>query len=159
MIYPARDTHSDPQCTSPSPPFPHAHPRTQTNLPTPSLGASLPSSTLAIVEMDIGIIAASLVLMRPFFHALFHALYNATCGVNLRRQGSAARPLVGRTLAREERAQGPGLRGNGGIWRTVDIELDSRSGSTSTEEVLGTRIWGAGGRGGRFGEEQLGWRN
>ena len=66
MVYPASDSKTDPQCTC-------SHSRSITNH-LRFLGANTPANTLALIEMDIGIIAASLVLMRPCFQALYSTI-------------------------------------------------------------------------------------
>lgn len=88
MLYPDPSTTKDPQCSLSPFPFPSVPPffhkkkkKTPfTNNPPPLLpsnpiGANLPANTLSIVEMDIGIIAAALVVMHPFFKALFCFLH------------------------------------------------------------------------------------
>lgn len=44
------------------------------------VGATLPANTLSIVEMNVGIVAASLVAMRPFFQDLHGVIFHCQNG-------------------------------------------------------------------------------
>ena len=92
--------------------------------------------------MDVGIIAASLVVMRPCFNALYNATVSRAGGPCRRfvRLGSERYGSEGAA----ERAHALGMMGDGKIVRTVDIQLDSRK--VSTEAIAVSRGWGMGGR-------------
>ncbi|CAF9942423.1 hypothetical protein IMSHALPRED_003673 [Imshaugia aleurites] len=77
------------------------------------LGANITPLTIAIVEMDVGIIAASLIVMRPCFEAIYNAVLKG-CGTSSARNNK---------LLRDK-----------GIVRTTDFELESQS--ASTREVV-----------------------
>ena len=113
MIYPDAATKNDPQCKF---------------LPLCSIqlkylhvpGANITPLAIAIVEMNVGIIAASLIVMHP----CFKALHNAT----LKRYTQRLSFSRGNSQSTSSRIAG--LLHDKGIVRTTDFELESRPRST-----------------------------
>ena len=94
--------------------------------------ANIIPNTIAIVEMDIGIIAASLVVMRPCFVAIYHIATGrkppgSTIASKLSGYGvlsGSTRTRSGRVASRDEKIVS---QTNKVIVRTMDIELESRT--------------------------------
>jgi hypothetical protein len=114
------------------------------------LGTLVNSTTAASIELNVAIIAASLVVMRPCFKAIFglfpwaathsslsgepNSSYSSYGSVLASIKGKAKERPRGRTRECEEDANLKNLGANTGITKTVDIELSTRN--LSTEEIL-----------------------
>ena len=88
------------------------------------LGTSITPLTLAIVEMDVGIIAATLIVMRPCFDAVRSAV-SKPC----QSRGTD----VARTDPHETSSRVSRLPQDKGIVRTIEFELECHP--TSPREV------------------------
>jgi hypothetical protein len=101
-------------------------------------GRIIPTHIMIVVEFNMTIIAASVVVMRPCFQALFdivfpmsvHASHNSS---GAKKSGRGGR-LDGYIMSPDENDSAPRRDGGAGIVKTVDIEL--RSKDASTEDIL-----------------------
>ena len=116
MIYPDAATKSDPQCKF----FPPCSIQLKCSH---APGANITPLAIAIVEMNVGIIAASLIVMHP----CFKAIHNATS----KRLTERLSTSMGNSQSKSSRIAG--LLRDKGIVRTTDLELESRP--VSTREV------------------------
>lgn len=93
-------------------------------------GTSITPLTVAIVEMDVGIIAASLIVMRPVFEALRNAISKRYRFYRIKSTRDSS--YISST-------QGSGLPWDGVIVRTVDLELERQPIAThsATSKPLG----------------------
>ena len=116
MIYPDAATKTDPQCKFLSLCSAQLN---CSHVP----GANITPLAIAIVEMNVGIIAASLIVMHP----CLKAIHNATL------KQYTLRFSFSRGTSQSTSSRIAGLQRDKGIVRTTDLELESRS--VSTREV------------------------
>ena len=81
--------------------------------------------TIAIVEMNVGIIAASLIVMRPCLKAIHNAVLKRCRLQRVSRAGDSPYSTLSRV---------PGIFQDKGVMRSVDFELESQP--VSTREVM-----------------------
>ncbi|OAQ71993.2 hypothetical protein VFPPC_12682 [Pochonia chlamydosporia 170] len=99
----------------------------------------IPTHIMIVVEFNMTIIAASVVVMRPCFQAMFDILFptslyatrNASYGSKSKYRGAR---LDGYIMSRDENAGSSRGETGPGIVKTVDIELASKD--ASTEDIL-----------------------
>ena len=116
--------------------------------------ANLPPNTLAMVEMDVGIMAACLVVMRPCFAAIYertcrpiiNSTFGSSRGTNWNEKYTrASSPEVPKARSKQtgnssrDSSQTLGHYGDTGIQKSIDIEMDNRS-ARSDEQILGPSI-------------------
>ena len=119
MLHPDPAALTDPQCKFPVTAW------MESILLINYIGANTIPSAIAIVEMDVGIIAASLIVMRPCFETIYTAItrrssfqkMSPTSDELLHRSSAVSRPLWEK-----------------GIVRTIDFKLESQS--TSSNQAI-----------------------
>ncbi|RFU29849.1 hypothetical protein B7463_g6511, partial [Scytalidium lignicola] len=84
------------------------------------------NNAIGVIEMEVGIIAASLVLMRPFFSFLRELIFGPKI--------SSTNPSGYANMDSSRRTRMDGTQRDIKITKTVDIEMDSRD--RSTENIL-----------------------
>lgn len=111
-------------------------------LANPSPGASTLPNTVAMVEEFIGIIAASIIVMRPCFHMVAKSITGAittymptTTGKSTTMTPTGRSRILSGTI---ESRKGRGDREGFNIMKTTDIEMESCR--RSTEEILGGEV-------------------
>lgn len=105
----------------------------------PISGLIIPTHIMIVVEFNMTIIAASVVVMRPCFQAVFdvvfpmsvHASHNSSGAKKSKLRGGG---LDGYVMSPDDNDSAPRRQGGPGIVKTVDIEL--RSKDASTEDIL-----------------------
>ncbi|KAH8804536.1 hypothetical protein F5884DRAFT_417189 [Xylogone sp. PMI_703] len=91
------------------------------------------NNAIGVIEMEVGIIAASLVLMRPFFSFLRELMFGPKI--------SSTNPSGYANMDSSLRRTRDGTQRDIKITKTVDIEMDSRD--RSTENILATNKGGS----------------
>lgn len=109
-------------------------------------GTLIDSTTVASIELNVAIIAACLVVMRPCFKAIFALLpggkkppspYNSTHNSLGSVLATKARPRL-REPSRHEDVDTDPMPLNIGVTKTFEIELSSRN--LSTDEILQGKV-------------------